>query len=208
MNPQVRAAIQPILDELTATATQRIIDVLNGLPLSALTGGGEAAATTSRKAAAPAKAKKSSSGRLAKRGPEEMQGVINRIVEALQGEQEGMSSEQLQKALGLAKNEIQRPLLLALQGSTVRKTGEKRATRYFSPFVGGAAKATPKAAPKKAAKKAAPKKPKKVKAKAAPKKKTAPKKPAAKPKKSRVHVEVVDRSKDTNSAPVSGATPA
>lgn len=205
MNPQVRAAIQPILDELTATATQRIIDVLNGLPLSALTGGGDQAAAPAAHKTAPRAAKKSAGGRLAKRSPEEMQAVIDRIIEALQGEQEGLSSEQLQKALGLAKNEIQRPLLLALEGSVVRKTGEKRSTRYFSPFVGGA-----KAAPKKAAtKKAAPKKVKVAKVKTALKKKAAPKaKPAARPKRSRVHVEVVDRSKDTNSAPVSGATPA
>jgi hypothetical protein len=203
MNPQVRAAIQPILDELTATATQRIIDVLNGLPLSALTGGGDQTASSPRKTAASAKAKKSASGRLAKRGPEEMQAVIDRITEALQGEQEGLSSEQLQKALGLAKNEIQRPLLLALEGSVVRKTGEKRSTRYFSPFVGGGAAAKPK--------KAASKKKVAVKVKAAPKKKAAPKAKVAKPKaqkKVRTHVEVVDRSKDTDSAPVSGATPA
>ena len=44
----------------------------------------------------------------------------------------GMRSEELQKALGLDKKTITRPLTMALAEKMIRKSGQKRSTTYFA----------------------------------------------------------------------------
>ena len=43
-----------------------------------------------------------------------------------------MTSEELQKALSIDKKVLVRPIAEALAEKTLRKTGQKRATRYFA----------------------------------------------------------------------------
>lgn len=42
-----------------------------------------------------------------------------------------MRSEDIQKALGLSKKDVTRPLQLAIATKAIKKKGVKRATRYF-----------------------------------------------------------------------------
>jgi len=126
-------------------------------------------------------------GRLARRSPEEIDAVVERIVATLKASPAGLRSEQLQKELDIDKREISGPITQALSAKKIRKTGQKRSTTYFAsegkvapkPATAKAAsrKSTPKvkakSAPKKAAPKAkakTPKKPAKAKLKSAPKK--------------------------------------
>jgi hypothetical protein len=118
-------------------------------------------------AAAPKPAAKTKGGRLARRSSEDILAVVQSIV-ALLKQTPGLRSEQIQKTLGLASNEIPRPIQIGLEKGLLRKQGDRRATKYFAGGKGGAAKPAPAAAPKKAPAKRAP-------AKKAPAKKAAKK---------------------------------
>lgn len=84
------------------------------------------------KAGKAAKPKVTSSGRLRRRSPEELQAVLDKIVKALSGKGDGLNSEELQASLGMSKKEIAGVLALGLSNKALRKKGEKRATRYFA----------------------------------------------------------------------------
>jgi hypothetical protein len=71
-------------------------------------------------------------GRMARRSPDDIAKVADQIVAILKKNSKGLRSEQIQSELGLAKNEIPRPLAKALQEKRISKKGEKRATTYFS----------------------------------------------------------------------------
>lgn len=71
-------------------------------------------------------------GRLPRRSPEAIAKVIDSIVSELKKAKGGLRSEELQKALGLDKKEIARPIAEALSSKAIRKTGQKRATTYFA----------------------------------------------------------------------------
>lgn len=122
-------------------------------------------------AARPEPAKKGGAKevRLARRSPESIAKALDSIVGLLQ-KKPNIGSEEIQKTLGLARNEISRPIALGISTGALRKTGEKRATKYSAG--GGKAPAKKAAAVKKGAKKApkASKAPKTPKASKAPKK--------------------------------------
>lgn len=105
-------------------------------------------------------------GRLERRSAETIATALEGIV-ALLVKKPGIGSEEIQKTLGLARNEIARPISNGLADKVLVKEGEKRATKYFA---ASAAKAVEVVAPaKKAAKKVvAAKKPVKKPAKKAP----------------------------------------
>lgn len=125
-----------------------------------------AAPKAAPKAAAPAaKSEPAKKGgakevRLARRSPENIAKALDGIVALLQ-KKGGIGSEEIQKTLGLARNEIARPIALGISTGALRKTGEKRATKYYA---GGARASSKKAA---AVKKGAKKAPKKASKKAA-----------------------------------------
>ena len=116
-------------------------------------------------AARPEPAKKGGAKevRLARRSPESIAKALDSIVGLLQ-KKPNIGSEEIQKTLGLARNEIARPIALGISTGALRKTGEKRATKYSAGS--GKAPAKKAAAVKKGAKKA-PKAPKKASKKAA-----------------------------------------
>lgn len=105
--------------------------------------------STPRRAAGPTKASTKDvgkGGRLARRSSESIAGVLDDIA-ALLRKKPGPGSEEIQQTLGLARNEVARPIGLGLSTGVLRKTGEKRATKY-SATAGGAAP-TKAAGPKK-----------------------------------------------------------
>lgn len=71
------------------------------------------------------------SGRL-RRSAEDLKRVATKIVALLNDHSDGLSSEEIQKSLGLQKKEIVGPIALGLEQGSLRKTGERRGTRYFT----------------------------------------------------------------------------
>ncbi|CAN5483729.1 hypothetical protein BH09MYX1_BH09MYX1_45170 [soil metagenome] len=93
-------------------------------------GSGTKPAVASTAPTAAAKAPKFKPG--GRRSAAELQQVLTAIGAALKGQKEGLSSEQLQKTLGLSKPEITGVITLGLAQNNLRKTGQKRGTRYFA----------------------------------------------------------------------------
>jgi hypothetical protein len=96
-------------------------------------GSGKKAAAASAPAPAAAKpAKKTSTGRLARRSAEDIGGVVQSIVSLLESNPNGLRAEQIRGALGLDAKELPRPLADGLSAGTITKQGQKRATTYFA----------------------------------------------------------------------------
>ncbi len=98
-----------------------------------------AAAAAAPAAAKPGRKKGGKKGRI-RRSASDIAGVIEKIVGLLRSSP-GLRAEEIRSKLGLANNEIPRPIQLALAEGKLKKTGEKRATRYFVGGKGGASAA-------------------------------------------------------------------
>lgn len=100
--------------------------------------GNKAKAAAAPKAVAAPKAKKTATGRLARRSIEDIGSVVESIVALLQSHPDGLRAEQIRGALGLEAKELPRPLADGVAAGTLTKTGQKRATTYF--LAGGKSK--------------------------------------------------------------------
>lgn len=167
-------SLQSALSQISEEFAQKVFEVirtafiaeLGKVSLSASPAPAPRARAAAPKALAPAakseavKKPAAKGERLARRSSESIAQALDAIVGLLK-KKPGIGSEEVQKTLGLARNEIARPIALGISTGALRKTGEKRATKYFAGS--GAKAATKKAATaKKAAKKAPKKAPKKA----------------------------------------------
>lgn len=91
-------------------------------------------------------------GRLGRRSAGDIAALVDRIVTILSASPNGLRAEQIRAELGLEAKELPRPLGEALESGRISKSGQKRATTYFSKKAGGAAKATSSASGAKAPK--------------------------------------------------------
>jgi hypothetical protein len=78
------------------------------------------------------KARRPRAAQRGRRSSKELAAVMASLVATLKGAKDGMRSEELQAALSVDKKTIVRPIAAALQAKVIRKTGQKRATRYFA----------------------------------------------------------------------------
>ena len=62
----------------------------------------------------------------------DVEGTVAQILSLLSSEKGGLRQEEIRGRLGLTKPQILRPIALALAGKRIRKTGQRRATRYFA----------------------------------------------------------------------------
>lgn len=153
---------QSALAEISEEFAQRVIELVRSALVAELGNltlpDGPAPAVRARAAApkraarraAPKAASKAApkAARLERRTSESIAKTLDDIAALLQ-KQPGLGSEEIQKTLGLARNEVGRPIALGLSSGVLHKTGEKRATKYFPGGSGGGA------APKRSAKKSA-----------------------------------------------------
>jgi hypothetical protein len=189
-------SLQAMLSQVSEEFAQRVFEVIRTAFIDELSNvnlsGGAAPAPRARAAAPKSEAAvKAPKGKLApkaapkaapkpvrleRRSSESIAKALEGIA-ALLSEQPGIGSEQIQKTLGFARNEIARPIAIGIANGVLRKTGAKRATKYF---VGNGAKKPAKAA--KAAKAVKPTKATKATKATKPAKKPAKKpEPAAEP---------------------------
>lgn len=82
--------------------------------------------------AAPAAGRRRKPGRLKRRTPEQLEATLGAVVAFVKKAKDGASSEQIQKALDLDRREVPRVLHMGLEAKSLRRKGEKRATRYFA----------------------------------------------------------------------------
>jgi hypothetical protein len=134
----LKSTIQTLAEEFA----QNVIGALRGLSLADLTELGRQApgASAGARRASAARRKTAPAGapprvprmrKAARRDTASMQKIIDVIVSAVDKHPEGLRSEDLQRELGLRKKDLARPIQIALDQKALRKTGIKRATRYF-----------------------------------------------------------------------------
>jgi hypothetical protein len=160
--------------ELVAIASSGKGPSAKAAPAAASPSASRGAAPRVAAAAAKKPARPRKGGR---RSSTEILAELDRIVASVAAAP-GQRSEEIQKKLGIASKDIERPISIGLSKGLLRKEGEKRATRYF-PGKGKSAPAKKAPAKKAPAKKPAAKKAPAAK-KPAPAKKAPAKKPAAK----------------------------
>lgn len=136
----LRAAI----NALAAEFADGVLRALHSASLSDLTALGAGGAAPGRRPGRPAAAAEPEAsgkrgGRLPKARPgarrtakdfEQLAAAIVSVV----GEAgaKGLRSEQIQKALGLAKKDVVRPIQIALDNKQLKKKGQRRGTTYFA----------------------------------------------------------------------------
>ena len=79
-----------------------------------------------------AKAKAKTTERLARRSPEDLAKLEDRIAKFVAKHPEGSRAEDIRDSLGLVTKEMPLPLANLLDAGRLRKKGEKRATTYFA----------------------------------------------------------------------------
>ena len=78
------------------------------------------------------KAGRRKGGRLARRSPDDIAGVVDKIVGLLEKHASGLRAEDIRNKLGLEAKELPRPIADALGAKRIVKEGQKRATTYFA----------------------------------------------------------------------------
>jgi hypothetical protein len=97
--------------------------------IAALSGSGASTRAGRPAAAAP----RAPSGRRPGRPPKiDVSGLAGKVTELLHGKADGLRAEQIREALGVAKNQLVKVITKGLADGSLKKTGEKRATKYFT----------------------------------------------------------------------------
>jgi hypothetical protein len=129
-----------VLDALRSASIDELADV-SGRGAVVRRGPGRPRAESSESSAAAATPRRGGGrgrgGRLGRRTQNDITRMVESIVDVLAKNAGGLRSEQIREALGVEAKELPRPLAEALSSGRVTKTGQKRATTYFSG--GGAA---------------------------------------------------------------------
>jgi hypothetical protein len=76
--------------------------------------------------------KPSSSGRLRRRSSEDIAAVLESVIKLLRNHTSGLAAEQIRGTLQMQSREMPRILSDGLRRGTLRKEGQKRATKYFA----------------------------------------------------------------------------
>jgi hypothetical protein len=124
--------LRKTLSDLTQSFATAVLAAVRSAPLHELLaerGGGLRAPSAARQTRVTGG--RPSIGRR-RRSTADLQGVVDSMVKLLRAHPTGLRSEQIRARLGLAANEMPRPIAMALSNKKIRKTGEKRATTYFA----------------------------------------------------------------------------
>jgi len=133
--------LRTTITALAAQFTDGVLRALHNASLSELTGLGAAKAPARRErvAAAPSEPSSKRGGRLptarpgARRTAKDFEKLAAAIVSVVgEAGAKGLRSEQIQKALGLAKKDVVRPIQIALDNKQLKKKGQRRGTTYFA----------------------------------------------------------------------------
>jgi hypothetical protein len=121
---------------LAASFANDVLDAIRGASLEELlaeTGGGPRRGPgrprKSAMATAPSSGRRSS-GRLARRSPDEIAKALDRVVALVQSKKDGLRAEQIRGALKMESKEMPRILNEGLAKKKLKARGQKRATTY------------------------------------------------------------------------------
>lgn len=143
------STLQSVIEGLAHQFVTALLEALRTLPIAELGMSTQAPKEPTKRP----KAEKSTSERLARRSPEQIKELLQKIQVLLVKNPDGLRTEHIRDALGIPTKELHRPLAEGIAARHLVKSGDKRATVYrLSP---GRKSAATKEAAKKAALKAA-----------------------------------------------------
>ncbi len=135
------STLKSTIDSLAAEFANKLVTAIKGASLQEIisVAVGSAPARRGRPPAlakveapkAASKARKGKGGRLARRSPEALAKTKAEIIALLAKHPKGLRAEEIRGKLGLAKQELPRPISDALVEKLIARKGEKRATTYF-----------------------------------------------------------------------------
>jgi hypothetical protein len=127
----------PLRSNLAIIAAQfaaAVLDAIRGASLEELLA--EAGAGPSRRGpgrprgSTSASSSRRSSGRLARRSPEQIAKALDQVVALVKGKKDGLRAEQIREALKMQSKEMPRVLKEGLAKKRLKAKGQKRATTY------------------------------------------------------------------------------
>ena len=132
MNPdaQLRARIDAFVAEISTLVRRAALDAVAsalGSPAPAPAKRGPGRLPKAAAFAAPGPKRK---GKQAKRTPEDV-AKMGEVVVAYVAKNPGQSVEQIKKALGVEKKDLQLPIIRLIDAKKLKTTGQKRGTKYF-----------------------------------------------------------------------------
>jgi hypothetical protein len=136
VSTQLRSTIEQLAQRFTEGILQAIRSAsLEDLRIAATASGaasGNGGRVRAAESAVVGRARRTETGRLARRSPLEIEEVVDSIVALVKQNKAGLRAEQIRVMLKLDKKEIGRPIAAALQAKRLTKKGEKRATTYYA----------------------------------------------------------------------------
>ena len=93
-------------------------------------GPGRPKGSVSKKTASSSGSRKSS-GRLARRSPEQIARALDQVISLVKSNKRGLRAEQIREKLGMRKEEMPRVLKEGLSRKALKSKGQKRSTTYF-----------------------------------------------------------------------------
>ena len=134
MNPdaQLRARIDAFISDISTLVRRAALDAVAsalGSPAPAPAKRGPGRPPKADASAAPATTPKRAAKR-GKRTPEDV-AKMGEVVVAYVAKNPGQSVEQIKKALGVEKKDLQLPIIRLIAAKKLRTTGERRGTKYF-----------------------------------------------------------------------------
>jgi hypothetical protein len=121
-----------VLDAIKTSSLDELVSGSDGRAAPPRRGPGRPRGSgASRPADASSRPKRTPSGRLARRSPEQIAKAVERVVALVKKSKDGLRSEQIRAELKLDKRELPRVLGEGLAKKVLKSKGQKRATRYF-----------------------------------------------------------------------------
>jgi len=127
---QLRAQIDAFVSDISTLVRRAALDAVAtalGSPAPAPAKRGPGRPPKAATSAAPAKPR----GKRGKRTPEDV-AKMGEVVVAYVAKNPGQSVEQIKKALGVEKKDLQLPIIRMIAAKKLKTTGQKRGTKYFT----------------------------------------------------------------------------
>lgn len=142
--PEMASSTESLLANLRAEVRAEILAELQHMTfaqiIALLHGTRAAAATNTAPKRGPGRPKKIAAGQVPnarptagrqRRSVDDLKRVVTKMASLLADNPSGLSSEEIQKALGIKKAQLTGPIALGLSEGTFSKKGERRGTKYF-----------------------------------------------------------------------------
>jgi hypothetical protein len=123
--------LRSTLNQLAVEFVQNVLKAIRSASLEELLEETGSAARARLGAGAVAAGRKKGA-RLGRRSADDIAAVVDRIVDLLGRNPEGLRAEQIRSELGLLPKELPRPIADALAEKRISKHGQRRATTYFA----------------------------------------------------------------------------